>query len=352
MKKKIIIASIFISVLFLSGCSISFKASEGGADGGVYKTDVRGDKWAQYALIPTISGKPKSIGRVDSYSFAMDPSDNKAVYMGSIANGLFYSYDGGRNWQLSSDLGKITIRSIAVDHESKCIIYAASSNKVYKSTDCNRTWSQVYYDNDIEVSINSITIDHYDSRIVYIGSSRGEIIKSSDRGISWQTIGRFDNSVKKILLSPQDSRVIFVATERKSIHRSNNGGDSWVSLEESLELFKNSKKFRDIAVANDNDGMILLATEYGLLRTYNNGNSWEKIELITPEKDAVINAIAVSPRNSDEIYYVTNTTFYRSLDGGENWTTKKLPTTRAGWNLLVDPIDDSIIYMGVRKMDK
>ncbi|GAF89261.1 unnamed protein product, partial [marine sediment metagenome] len=45
-----------------------------------------------------------------------------------------------------------------------------------------------------------------------------------------------------------------------------------------------------------------------------------------------------------------NTTFYRSLDSGENWTTKKLPTTRAGWKLLIDPDNPDIIYMGVRSI--
>ena len=52
------------------------------------------------------------------------------------------------------------------------------------------------------------------------------------------------------------------------------------------------------------------------------------------------------------IYYVTNTTFYRSLDGGINWSSNKLPTSRAGVKLLIDSKNPSIIYLAVRQIKK
>jgi hypothetical protein len=62
--------------------------------------------------------------------------------------------------------------------------------------------------------------------------------------------------------------------------------------------------------------------------------------------------VFISPKNVEEIYYATNTTFYRTSDGGKNWTTRKLPTSRAGWRLIVDPEDTNVIYMGVREIKK
>jgi len=58
--------------------------------------------------------------------------------------------------------------------------------------------------------------------------------------------------------------------------------------------------------------------------------------------------MAVNPQNTQEIYYVTNTTFYRSLDGGENWKTIKMPTSAIGWKLLIDPKEPNIIYLGIK----
>ena len=338
--------------IMVSGCSISFKTGEGGGnDGGVYVTANQGNNWVQKVLIPTTSGQPGSFGNLNVSSLTMDPSDPGAIYFGSLDNGLLYTYNGAQDWFLASGLGKATINTIAVDPGSKCIIYAGLENKVYKSTDCNRTWSHVYYDNDVNTRVNAIAVDHYNGVNVYIGTSRGEVIKSSDRGGSWKTISRLDNSVQRIIISPADSRLIFVATASKGIFRSTDSGANWVSLREKLRDFKDILSFRDLVIAPADKGLIFLATNYGLLKSTDNGENWVKIELITPEKKATINSIAVNPKNSKEIYYVTNTTFYRSLDGGTNWATKKLPTTRAGWKLLVDQANPNVIYMGVRKIE-
>ena len=352
-KSKLFITLIIIIFMatVVSGCAVSFKTKDGGGyNGGVYKTANQGNVWRQKALIPTVSGKPKSIGGLNVSSLAMDPSDNRAIYFGSYDNGLFYTYDGADNWQVAGKLGKITIKAVAVDPSSKCIIYAASVNKAYKSTDCSRTWSQVYYDNDVDVTVNAIAIDYYNSAHLYIGTSRGEVIKSFDRGVSWQTVQRLKDDVKKIVISPYDSRVVFAATAKEGIYRSTDSGKTWADLSEKLKEFKDSMKFRDLTATGAEAGLVVLATNYGLLRSFDNGETWAKIKLITPEKKAIINAVAVSPDDSKKIYYVTNTTFYRSIDGGENWTTKKLPTERAGWKLLIDPEDTNIIYLGVRSL--
>jgi photosystem II stability/assembly factor-like uncharacterized protein len=352
LKNKICFLAAMIAVMmFASGCSISFNGS-GGNDGGLYLSANKGDNWTQKVLIPNVSGQPQSFGNLNADCLALDPSDAGAVYFGSVDNGLLYTYNGAKEWFVAGKLAKATINAIAIDPDSKCLIYASVENKIYKSTDCNRTWMQVYYDNDVDTRINSIAIDHYDSANVYIGTSRGEIIKSSNRGAAWRTVGRLEDVVKKIVISPADSRLVFAATAQKGIFRSSDSGENWESLAEKLKDFSNGLKFRDLAAAPADKGLIFLATNYGLLKSNDNGNNWQKIELITPEKEATINTIAVSPKNSKEIYYATNTTFYRSLDGGDNWTTKKLPTTRAGWNLLVNPEDTSVIYLSVRKNEK
>ena len=353
LKNKISFLIVMMAVaIFVSGCSISFSGNSGSLnDGGLYASANQGDTWTQTVLIPTTSGQPQSFGTLDANSLAIDPSDSKAIYFGSVDNGLLYTYSGAKEWFMAGSLTKTTINAIAVDPSSKCIIYTSIENKIYKSTDCNRTWAQIYYDNDINTRIDSIAVDHYDSANVYIGTSRGEIIKSSDRGTAWRTIGRLENRIKRIIISPADSRMIFIATEGRGIFRSSDNGENWESLAEKLKDF-DSSGFKDLVLAKADKGLMFLATNYGLLKSGDNGNTWQKIELITAENGATINAIAVSPKNSKEIYYATNTTFYRSLDGGSAWTTKKLPTSRAGWKLLVNPENTNIIYMGVRKLEK
>jgi len=349
-KFKILILLIMLSML-TTGC-VSLKTNKKAAvvDGGIFKTVNKGATWQHTVLIPTTKGGPGSIGNFSVNSMKMDPSDNKAIYFGSQGNGLFYTYDGAQSWQPAISLGAGIIKDVAVDPDSRCVIYVAIANAVHKSTDCNRSWSRVYYDSDLKVSINAIAIDHYNSEHIYIGSSRGEIIKSYDRGVSWQTLHRFANNIERIIIDPHDSRDIFVATSEKGVYRSNNNGANWADLSENLAEFKGSQNFRDLVIADAEPGLLFLATNYGLIRSEDGGDNWTKIELIPPQQKATINAIAVNPKDAKEIYYVTNTTFYRSLDGGENWSTIKLPTSRAGWKLLIDPEETNVIYMGVRSL--
>ncbi len=350
--KLLILAALIFIMIFTTGCIslTTSKQKQAVIDGGVFKTVNKGETWQHTVLIPTISGRPGSIANFSVNSMKMDPSDNKAIYFGSYGNGLFYTYDEAQTWQPAISLGAGIIKDIAIDANSKCIIYAAIKNAVYKSTDCNRTWSRVYYDHDLKVTINAIAIDHYSSEHIYIGSSRGEIIKSFDRGDSWQTLHRFTKNVERIIIDPHDSRNIFAATSKKSVYRSNNNGVDWIDLHDNLKEFRGGRNFKDLVISKAEPGLLFLATDYGLIRSDDGGDNWTEIKLIPPQQKATINAIAVNPQNASEIYYVTNTTFYRSIDGGENWSTIKLPTAKAGWKLLIDPENPDVIYMGVRSL--
>ena len=343
-----------LTALILSGCTIGFDTGAGddaknATDGGVYKSLNKGANWEQKVLIQSVI-RPKNFAGINIISLALDPSDNKAIYAGSLDNGLFYSYDGADGWQAAASLGKLRINSVAVDPADKCVIYVASDNKVFKSNDCSRTWAQVYFDNDLKVLISSLVIDHSNSSNIFIGTSRGDIIKSSDKGGSWRVLDRFGRQIDKIVISPVNPKIIFAGTTAKGIFRSKDGGAKWENLSEKLKAFNNSNRFRDLIMLKLEKPTLFLATDYGLLKSTDNGDTWSSIELLTPEKEAKINAIAASSLNGNEIYYVTETTFYRTSDGGKNWITKKLPTSRAGVKLLIDPKNAGIVYLAVKSL--
>ena len=347
---------IALLALTLSGCTLSFgtdssTGSGNTTDGGVFKSLNKGGNWAQQASILGINAKRSFIG-IDILSLSLDPSDNKAIYAGSIENGLFYSYDGAEGWQVASGLGKASITNIAVDPADKCVIYATAVNKVFKSEDCSRTWNSVYFDNDLKAIVSSLVIDHSSSNNIFIGTSNGDVIKSSDFGASWRALDRLDSQVDKIVISPVSSKIMFAGTTAKGIFRSLSGGDKWEKLAEKLAAFDSSNRFRDLVIVKAEKAEVFLATNYGLLKSTDDGNTWSKIELLTAEEEAKIYSIAVNPGDVNEIYYTTATTFYHSSDGGKNWVSKKLPTSRAGAKLLLDPKNSAIIYLAVRKVKK
>ncbi|MCD4694322.1 hypothetical protein K8R62_03115 [bacterium] len=347
-KKSIKILSIIFVMFLMTACSVSFGGNTNNEnDGGVFLSLNNGDTWKQRVLVPSVSGNPESIARIAVKRLAIDPNDNRAIYLGSSGNGLYYSYNVDKGWTFAEGLPKGTVNAVTVDPNLKCIIYTSIGNDVYKSTDCNRTWAPIYHDDEGDVTIGSITIDHYNTQIVYIGNSRGDIIKSKDGGSSWRVVHRLESAILNIKLSPFDSRAIYVSTLKDGVSQSVDGGMSWVDFKERLNEFKNSDKVRDLALCNDKDGFVYVATSYGLLKSEDRGETWAQINLITPEKETTINAMVINPKKCEEIYYVTENTFYRSFDGGENWATIELPTDRPGTSLLVDFEEPNILYLGV-----
>ncbi|MFA6394242.1 MAG: hypothetical protein WCW25_05270 [Patescibacteria group bacterium] len=351
-KNKLAI-SLIAAAIFLSGCSVSFNtgggAANGAIDGGIYRSENKGAVWAQKTLSLSVGGRSLDVRALDTGVLEMDPSDPATLYLGSLENGVYYSYDRGESWQVISRLGKTAISALAVDPGDKCILYAATANRVVKSVDCGRFWDQAYFDNDPAVAIRAIAVDPVESAWIFITTSRGEVIKSVDAGKTWRTVGRLESDVVKIKLSPHNPDIIFAGTRDAGVFRSFDSGESWQSLEEELKDFKDNKRFRDLTWSQSDAGTIFLANGYGFLKSTDDGDTWANIELIPPQEETVINSIAVNPKSADELYYVTNTTFYHSIDGGKNWSSKKLPTTRLGWRLIVDPEKPDIVYLGVRK---
>ncbi|OGF21475.1 hypothetical protein A2Y83_00300 [Candidatus Falkowbacteria bacterium RBG_13_39_14] len=350
-KKTILIIFALVFPLLLSGC---IQIGESEDFGAVFKSLDMGASFAQKALVSTPQQSLVSISNADVTAMEIDPQDHNAIYIGTLANGLFYSYDGAESWHQAKDLGNYQISSIAINPDNKCVIYASSFNKIFISRDCNRTYREIYNDPRPQAEITRIAVDFYDPSVVLAGTSNGDILKSQDGGGSWHNLYDFKARIKDILIDRKDSDLIFVATA-KDFYKTADGGINWESLGDNIReaISKSVSAYvkKIISVSSPETRALAALTDKNILVSIDGGNKWSDLKLVTPPGKVKIYSLAINPQNHREIYYGTATSFVKSADGGKTWTSSELPSARAPVEILVDPAYSNVVYMGMYKIE-
>ena len=332
-------------LLIGQGCPIKFGGVSSGNDGGVFLTTDRGAHWAQKSGLLSVAGG-RSIASVSVLTFESDPQDARTIYAGTTENGIFYTLDGGESWTQPAQITGGRFQSIAVDAKRKCNVYGVTGNRVVKTDDCARTWYAVFQDSRANVTLTSIAVDHFNPSVIYITSSEGDVIRSQDYGSNWATIKVFEGgAAQKLVIDPFDSRILMVGTRAAGVWRSVNSGAAWVDVSKDLAQFDGARDLYDLVPDRSKKDSYVLVSRFGLTRTEDGGTHWQKVPLLTPPNSARIYALALNPRNGAEMYYAT-------ANGGANWTTKKLPTPRAGTALMVAADNANAIYLGGTQLKK
>jgi len=338
---------IFVFAFGLTGCvKFGDEKEAQGNPGGVFVSGDKGENWVRKVDKMTAGPIEETIGDVNVITFTFDPSDPKAIYMGTAEDGIYYSYNNGKGWFEVPEISTGFVRGIAVDPEDRCTIYTAVNTRLMKTTNCSRTWEEAYKV-PLGQRVTAVAVDYFNPNIVYIGLDTGDFYKSLDKGANWERINTFRSRVNQIILDKDDSRHLFVTTMQSYIYRSLDAGENWESLRENLSEYDDTA--RGIILTQDQQtGDLYYATGYGILLSNDKGDSWQEIKLLTVPSRTNVSAMALNPNNGNEIYYATDTNFYRSLDGGTTWSTWRLPTQRVGRALAVHPEDGNVLYLGMR----
>ncbi|MAG11351.1 MAG: hypothetical protein CMI52_00890 [Parcubacteria group bacterium] len=338
-----------ITALFLlmgQGCG-SFGETPQPLDGGVFATEDGGQTWQHRIKIPSTTGAPGSIASVNVITLNTDPSDKNALYAGTQANGMIYSYDQGRTWAQPDDIRAGTVSDIAVDPRDKCVVYAAANNKLLKTEDCSRTFTTRHIDEKSSARITAIEIDPKHPDVVYAGTRSGELLKSENAGKTWRIRHTFREEVSHISIFEIDPNIVYVGLERRGLHKSADGGGTWIDITPERDEHGGINSVKKI-VWDIHDNMHVAVIDSRIYTTINGGENWKRLDLVSPA-DARIFGLAVNPKNNKQMIYTTATagqsTMYVTSDSGATWTVSKPPTTRAVSNVIFDPEAPQIIYI-------
>lgn len=355
MSKKIQLLLGMLAALVLTGagCIQFIKTAQGPM--GVFRSADAGETWQQKSVLLTAQGV-KSLAGAKVYKIYTDPGDSKALYMGTRGQGLFYSYDNGDTWLATAAMNGKYIYGLSVDPRDKCTIYVSDGPHIYKTTDCQRTWNLLFTEERTTQRFAALAVDYGDSKTVYGAQLGGDIFRSKDGGVSWRIIKRFGFELRHLTVDQFNARRLYAAAYKDGLYRSDDGGDNWVSASAGFENFNDSLTFNRLVLNPTQKDSLFWISKYGILRSDDAGASWSDIKLLTPPGSVNIYSFALNSKNPSEMYYTgtilgdnnknVRSTLYKSVDGGVNWVTRKLPTNTIPVDLLVNRENGKIIFLG------
>lgn len=162
---------------------------------------------------------------------------------------------------------------------------------------------------------NRLNFSHFYSPVTgVIFSSKGEVFKTTNGGIDWESLGRDIQKSNIIELKFLNNNTGYLLT-RERLFKTLDGGESWFTLNSAGYSGFNGIHFNDIAnfwVVGDN-GLIIHTTDDGL--------SWLDFSLSTSRANTTIYFL------DDSIGFIGREFFtsLKTTDGGQSWNTIQTP---------------------------
>ncbi len=355
-----------------------YAVADGHEDGrGVFKSTDSGRSWS--AL---------QIGRGNVDALVLDPITPTTIYVGSEAQAVVKSTDGGATWHTAdTDLTSPYIRSLAIDPTHPATLYAGTLDGVFTSTDGATTWHAVNNGIPAETVVHAAVIDASAPATVYIGTPNGvlkstdagshwdpavtgldetyvvgltidpgtpgtlyatssttcedcpgDVFRSTDGGAHWEAVivGQLARLVHALAVTAP--RTLFAGTFAAGVLTSTDGGSNWVPVNNGLT----SANVRTVAIAATTPNSTIYAGVFGGIFKSPNGLLW--IDANVGLTDINILAIAVAPSNPTTLYANVNSRVFTSTNGGDSWS-----DTGAVFDPIVFAVDPTIattVYAG------
>lgn len=308
-------------------------------------------------------GPAGTSGRVAS--LAVDPRDERVIYVGAATGGLWKSTDGGFAWTPIMDEEPVnSIGALAVSPSAPDIVWVGSGEAnarnsmgvgrgVWKSLDGGSTWAHMGLERTER--IEAIVVHPTDPHTAWLsalgpawsdGAERG-VFKTTDGGESWEKVLFVDETTGafELVIDPSNPEHLLASTWEfrrwpwffrsggagSGLWSSWDGGDTWDRMTSEDGLPEGELGRIGLAFATNDPKVayaLVEAEKSALLRSDDGGKSWR-----TVNSDTGVNArafyysrIYVDPSNENRVYRVSGD-LDRSDDGGRTFQTVAQFTT-------------------------
>ena len=277
---------------------------------GIWRTDDRGE--TAVAL---------NTGFVNRRANRLTAQGN-TIYLNTVQDGtlggVFSSDDSGTSWKLrasNASFADSPVHSLVGSHGTGTLLFAATEDRLFKSVDGGKTWRPVAFRPTPKTfKIEALLLLRAKAPVLFAGTSAG-LFQSLNNGLVWKEVklaGKTGTPVISLHISPDGASRIAARTATE-LFVSDDGGAQF----RSLGAPPVSSSINDLALANDGNQPILVATAEGLFAV-RDASSWTLVAGGLPA--STVDAVRYHPQNSAEAFAVQYGRLYRSADGGSSWS--------------------------------
>ena len=206
---------------------------------GIFRSTDAGKSWARLSV--EIADDCPNVGVPRPTGIAIDPTDDRNVWVGLEVDGVRVSRDGGETWaKLNGQIANQDVHNMLVVEGPPKTVFTVVNDDIWRSTDDGKSWQAArarevfpwHYPRGIAAKPG-------DPRTVFLtlGDSTpgriGTVVRSRDAGVTWEPLKlpvQPNSAIWTVAISDAAPDTMFAASRYGYLYRSDDGGDSWRKL--------------------------------------------------------------------------------------------------------------------------
>ncbi len=288
---------------------------------GLYKSNDGGQNWKKLPL--------EGSERISN--IIVHPTDKNTIYVGELGalwgdsetRGVFKSEDGGQTWN----------KLFYIDQKTGC------SDLIMDPNDPNILYASMWEFRRTPWSFNS-------------GGTKSGLFKSTDGGKTWNELRNGFPKGKlgriAVAVAPSNSKIIYSViesedSEQNGLYRSDDSGASWKRLNGDFGLVVRPFYFSRIVVDPQNPDVLVKAGLFGSI-SRDGGKTFKNAGNMHPD----IHDIHFDNKDSDRMYFATDGGVYRTWDGGNTLDIVENIPVAQFYHITLDDAEPYNIYGGLQ----